>query len=103
MMRWIRHLALSSRLLAMVLIAIGAAGILLGPSMALWGGTAPRVFDFQTTRETSSFAAVIVSEVEIPWIHHAKGLLLMHGFTLASLVTLFSGVHLFAALRRRAG
>jgi len=96
----LRKRRISKWLLATALVAIGAAGILLGPSMALAGGTEQRVFDFQTTRETAAVATVLVSQVEIPWIHHGRGLFFMHAFTVASLITLFSGVHLFAAQRR---
>jgi hypothetical protein len=87
--------------LAVLLIGIGAFGILLSPSAGVAGGKELRSFALRDVRESDWGTSIIISEFELPYIRNQRGLAFMHGLIGASMVTLFSGVHLFARLRSR--
>lgn len=87
--------------LALVLICIGALGIVLSPAAGVAGARESRSFTLQDIQERDWGSSIITSEIELPWIQNQRGLFFMHGLIAASMVTLFSGVHLLATLRPR--
>jgi hypothetical protein len=90
-------------LLSMVLICIGAVGILFSPSIGVRGGIEQRQFTTtQDSTEREVAATIVISQLELSYVQNSKGLAFMHGFVLISIATLFCGVHLFSLLRRRA-
>lgn len=89
-------------ILALMLICIGALGILFSPAAGLAGATEMRSFARQDVQEQAWGAKIVISEFQLPWIQNQRGLFFMHALTAASMITIFCGVHLFATLRQRA-
>lgn len=85
-----------------MLICVGGAGILLSPSIGMRGGTELRSFSRNDVRNTETATTIITSQFELPYIQNRKGLAFMNGLIAASLLSLFSGVHLYSLLQRRA-
>ena len=88
-------------LCSLLLICIGAAGILFSPSVGLFGGTELRSFTLNDAQEYSWGTVIATTHFEIPFIQNQRGLVFMNSFLAASLGALFGGVHWFAALRRK--
>jgi hypothetical protein len=87
---------------ALLLILVGASGILFSPSVGLLGGTELRSFTWDEPREYAWGTAMARSEMEIPFVQNQRGLFFMNLFLAGSLGALFGGVHWFAALRNKA-
>ena len=87
---------------ALLLIFIGASGILFSPSIGLLGGIELRSFTWNEVREYSWGAAISSSEMEIPFVQNQRGLFFMNLFLAGSLGALFGGVHWLAELRKKA-
>lgn len=89
-------------ILALMLISIGALGILFSPAAGLARATEMRSFSRQEVEEQAWGAKVVISEFQLPWIQNRRGLFFMHALTAASMITIFCGVHLLATIRQRA-
>ncbi len=88
-------------LCSLLLICVGAGGILFSPSVGLVGGTEVRSFTVSESQEYSWGVAIASSQVDIPFIQNQRGLFFMNLFLAGSLGALFGGVHWFAALRNK--
>jgi hypothetical protein len=88
-------------LCSLLLICVGAAGILFSPTVGLFGGTELRSFTLNKVQEYSWGSAVLTSHFEVPFIQNQRGLFFMSLFLAGSLGSFFGGVHWFAALRRK--
>jgi len=88
-------------LCSLLLICVGAAGILYSPSVGLFGGTELRSFTLNKVEEYTWGTAVLTSQLDVPFIRNQRGLFFMSLFLAGSVGSLFGGVHWFAALRRR--
>lgn len=86
---------------ALLLIFVGASGILFSPSVGLLGGTELRSFTWNEVRQYSWGAAIASSEMEIPFVQNQRGLFFMNLFLAGSLGALFGGVHWLAELRKK--
>lgn len=84
-----------------LLVLAGTAGILFSPVVGTSGGMELRSFTLNHVKDYAWGTAVATSELEVPFVQNERGLFFMHLFLAASLVTIFSGVHWFAILRRK--
>ena len=87
--------------LALLLIAIGALGILFSPAASLASASESRSFTRHESIDETWGTKIIVSEFELPWIQNKRGLYSMHALVGASMITIFCGVRLLTATRQR--
>jgi len=87
---------------ALLLICVGASGILFSPSIGLLGGTELRSFTLSEVREYPWGTAISNSEMQVPFVQNQRGLLFMNLFLAGSLGAFFGGVHWLAGLRNKA-
>ena len=88
-------------LCSLLLIVIGAAGILFSPSISLLGGIELRSFTWNDVQEYSWGKTIATTQIELPFVKNQRGLFFMNLFLAGSLGAFFGGVHWFAAIRRR--
>jgi hypothetical protein len=92
-----RHLG---NLLAAVLFAAGAVGILASPTLGVVRGKEMLGIPVQKVRERATFTVIESSEFIIPTVSKGRGIFWMSGMMIASIATMFSGVYVFSAVRR---
>jgi hypothetical protein len=88
------------RLCAVLSICAGACGILLAPSVGLFGGKELRSYSLSRSTEHSWGTAITSLDFELPAIHNQRGLIFMNVFLAGSLVAIFGGVYGLSAPRR---
>lgn len=86
---------------ALLLIGLGASGILFSPNVGLFGGREWRTFTLERSHEHDWGTAITVAEFELPFVHNQRGIWLMNVCLAGSLGVMFGGVHWLAALRRQ--
>ena len=97
----LRRRKTAAYILGLVLIGIGALGILFSPTASLAQAQESKSFT-RPDLEEQAWGTKLVT-FELPWIQNRRGLYFMHGLIGASMLTIFSGVHLLATVRQRAG
>ena len=90
-------------LCAILLICLGGCGILLAPSVGLFGGRGVQSYTLSEAQEHEWGTAISTKEFELPFVHNQRGLLFMNVFLAGSLGAIFGGVHWLATVRRSLG
>lgn len=88
-------------LLALMLILLGACGILSAPSLGLLFGAGTRSFTIDQSVQHEWGTAIANSEIEIPFFRDRRGIWFMNLCLAGSVGAIFGGVHWFSALRRQ--
>lgn len=87
-------------LCALLLILLGACGILSAPSLGLLAGSDTQSFFFDQLIEHDWGTVIATSELEIPFFRDRRGIWMMNFCLAGSVGAIFGGVHWFAVVRR---